>query len=182
MEESAAFHPHEIATNGTGESAAFPGAIGLFTKLDSPITLSFLRRFPTAAKAAWLSPKRMAGWLHSVGYNGGIATEVLHRRLVAAAPGLAGIEGEARGQITLGLAAAIEALNAQITAVESHLAELLASHPDQHICDTRRSCRSEEKRHTSLPVLEHPLPRYATHGQTNAPSATPLKFLEKPCP
>jgi hypothetical protein len=42
---------------------AFPGGIGLFAKPDSAITLSFLRRFPTAAKAGWLSPKRMAGWL-----------------------------------------------------------------------------------------------------------------------
>lgn len=112
---------------------AFPGAIGLFSKPDSPITLSFLRRFPTASKAAWLSPKRMAGWLHSVGYNGGIASEVLYGRLVSAAPGLAGIEGEARGQITLGLVAAIETLNAQIAGVEIHIAELFANHPDQHI-------------------------------------------------
>lgn len=29
---------------------AFPGALGLFSRLDSPITLTFLRRFPTAAK------------------------------------------------------------------------------------------------------------------------------------
>jgi len=141
--------------------------------LDSPITLSFLRRFPTAAKAPCLSPERMAGWLQSVGYNGGIATEVLHGRSWRR-PSLTGTEGKACGQITLGLAATIETLNAQITAVESH--------PDQHICDTRRPCRSEEKRHTSLPVLEHPLPRYATHGQTDAPITIPLMFLEKPRP
>ncbi|MCZ1075332.1 transposase [Rhodococcus sp. A5(2022)] len=29
---------------------AFPGALGLFSRLDNPITLTFLRRFPTAAK------------------------------------------------------------------------------------------------------------------------------------
>ena len=38
---------------------AFPGAIGLFCKPDSSITLTFLRRFPSADKAQWLSPKRM---------------------------------------------------------------------------------------------------------------------------
>lgn len=37
---------------------AFPGALGLFS-LDNPITLAFLRRFPTAAKASWLSPARL---------------------------------------------------------------------------------------------------------------------------
>ncbi len=33
----------------------FPGAIGLFSQLDIPISLAFLRRFPTETKAAWLS-------------------------------------------------------------------------------------------------------------------------------
>jgi hypothetical protein len=35
---------------------ALPGAIGLFCKPDSKITLAFLRRFATAEKVAWLSP------------------------------------------------------------------------------------------------------------------------------
>jgi transposase len=112
---------------------AFPGGIGLFAKPDSAITLSFLRRFPTAAKAGWLSPKRMEGWLHSVGYNGGIAAEVLYRRLAAAAPGLTGTEGNARGEITLCLVTAVETLNAQISAVEDLIADLFSTHPDQHI-------------------------------------------------
>ena len=63
---------------------ALPGAIGLFSRPDSPITMAFLRRFPTAAKVAWLSPARFAGWLRSVGYTGGIPADVLyaatHRR------------------------------------------------------------------------------------------------------
>jgi len=60
---------------------AFPGAVGLFSRPDSPIMLAFLRRFPTAAKAAWLSPVRLDRWLKSVGYSGGIAAEVLYKRL-----------------------------------------------------------------------------------------------------
>ena len=112
---------------------AFPGGLGLFSKPDSAITLSFLRRFPTAAKAAWLSPKRMDGWLRSVGYNGGIAAEVLYGRLAAAAPGLVGAEADARGEITLCLVSAVENLNAQIAVVEDLIAGLFAAHPDQHI-------------------------------------------------
>ena len=41
----------------------FPGAIGLFSQLDIAISLAFLRRFPSEAKAAWLSQLRMAHWL-----------------------------------------------------------------------------------------------------------------------
>jgi transposase len=65
---------------------AFSGAIGLFTKPASGISLAFLRRFPNAVKAAWLSPARLAGWLRSVGYTGGISAGILHGRLTAAPP------------------------------------------------------------------------------------------------
>ena len=55
------------------QELAFPGAIGLFTKAASGISLAFLTRFPTAAKAAWLSPGRLGSWLRSSGYTGGIS-------------------------------------------------------------------------------------------------------------
>ena len=46
-----------------------PGAIGLFRDIDSPITLAFLTRFTTPAKAYWLSPHRLQTWLGSAGYT-----------------------------------------------------------------------------------------------------------------
>ena len=106
---------------------ALPGAIGLFSRPDSPITLAFLRRFPTAAKVAWLSPVRCAGWLRSVGYTGGIPADVLYARLTDAAPGLDGAEGEARGAITLALVDTVEMLNAQIAGIEERIGALFAS-------------------------------------------------------
>ena len=112
---------------------AFPGAIGLFTKPASAISLAFLRRFPTAVKAAWLSPARLTVWLRSAGYTGGISAAVLHGRLAAAAPGLAGAEGEARGQITLAFVTLLGALNGQITVLDAEIARVFAAHPDRHI-------------------------------------------------
>ena len=38
----------------------FPGAVGLFSQLDIPISLAFLRRFPSEARAAWFVAD--AGW------------------------------------------------------------------------------------------------------------------------
>ena len=112
---------------------AFPGAIGLFTKPASAISLAFLRRFPTAARAAWLSPARMSAWLRSAGYTGGVPATVLHARLMAAAPGLTGAEGEARGQITLAFAAMTAALNEQIRVLDAEIGRVFAAHPDRHI-------------------------------------------------
>ena len=110
---------------------ALPGAIGLFSRPDSPITLTFLRRFPTAAKVAWLSPVRWSGWLRSVGYTGGIPADVLYARLSEAAPGLAGAEGDARGAITLAMVDTVEMIITRITVIEERIGEVFATHPDR---------------------------------------------------
>ena len=102
-------------------------------QLDKYLLRWFLRRFPTAVKAAWLSPARLAAWLRSAGYTGGVSATVLHARLAAAAPGLAGAEGEARGQITLAFAGMTAALNEQIRVLDAEIGRLFAAHPDQHI-------------------------------------------------
>jgi transposase len=112
---------------------AFPGAIGLFTKPASGISLAFLRRFPTAARAAWLSPVRLAAWLRSAGYTGGVSAVVLHGRLAAAAPSVTGAEGDARGQITLALVAMLTALNDQVAVLDAEIGRAFAAHPDRHI-------------------------------------------------
>jgi Transposase len=66
---------------------AFPGAVGLFAETDSPISLRFLARFESRDRADWLSPRRLASWLASVGYGGRTDPAVLHRRLAAAPRG-----------------------------------------------------------------------------------------------
>ena len=48
----------------------FPGAVGLFADLDSPISLAFLTRFNCQDRADWLSVTRLAYWLAGVGYSG----------------------------------------------------------------------------------------------------------------
>jgi hypothetical protein len=49
---------------------AFPGAVGLFAVLDSPVSLAFLARFDCQDRAGWLSPRRLAAWLEGQGYCG----------------------------------------------------------------------------------------------------------------
>ena len=41
----------------------FPGAVGLFADIDSPISLAFLARFDCQDRADWLTPKRLGAWL-----------------------------------------------------------------------------------------------------------------------
>jgi transposase len=111
----------------------FPGAVGLFRHLDSPISLSFLARFPSATKVAWLSERRLAAWLAAQRYSGGKDPAVLYRRLAEAPRGLGGEEGDARGAVTTSLVAVLSTLVAQIDGLEARIAELLARHPDGEI-------------------------------------------------
>jgi hypothetical protein len=63
----------------------FPGAIRLFRSLAARSACRGCTGFPTAAKAAWLSPAQLAAWLRSAGYIGGVTAGVLHGWLAGAA-------------------------------------------------------------------------------------------------
>jgi transposase len=52
---------------------------------------------------------------------------------MAAAPGLTGAEGEARGQITLAFVVMTTALNEQISLLDAEIGRLFAAHPDHHV-------------------------------------------------
>lgn len=108
----------------------YPGAVGLFWDLDSPIALRFLLRYPSAAKAAWLSPKRMAAWLKGEGYCGRTSPDELCRRLEAAPLGVTGPEAEARSAVTLAFVRSLLAVRDQVAELEARIAEQLELHPD----------------------------------------------------
>ena len=118
----------------------FPGAVGLFHDIDSPISLRFLERFPSAGRAAWLSPKRLGSWLRANDYCGRKNPDELHQRLSDAPAGLSGDEGEARGAVTLAYVAILRALRTQIDELDTRLDELLDAHPDAHIFRSLPRC------------------------------------------
>jgi transposase len=88
----------------------YPGVVGLFADLDSPVSLAFLARFDCQDRADWRSPKRMAAWLAGVGYCGRVDPAVLHARLTAAPRGAAGEHGAAEAHVTRALLAVLVTL------------------------------------------------------------------------
>ena len=111
----------------------FPAAVGLFADLDSPVSLPFLSRFPTVDKAAWLSHRRLGAWLAANGYSGRTPTKVLLDRLQSGPDGLTGDPAAAAAHTTAAYLASLAALRTQIAALNTHIREQLALHPDAHI-------------------------------------------------
>lgn len=108
----------------------FPGAVGVFADIDSPISLRFLERFPSATRASWLSEKRLGGWMRANRYCGRKTPAELYARLTDAAPGIGGDDGDARGAVTVAFVTILKSLRAQIGELDTRIAELLDAHPD----------------------------------------------------
>lgn len=118
----------------------FPGAVGLFSAIDSPISLRFLERFPSATSANWLSDKRLTAWLRANRYCGGTNPAELYARLSAAPAGITGTDGDARAAITLAYVNVLKTLRAQINELTNRLDRLLDAHPDAHIFRSLPRC------------------------------------------
>ena len=113
--------------------SAFPGAVGLFHRLDGGVSLMFLTRFPTARHARSLSETRLAEWLSAAKYTRAKTRtpQQLMAHLHQAPPGLAeGAAADAGETITVQLVALLQSLKDRIKAIEQHITAGLAAHAD----------------------------------------------------
>lgn len=111
----------------------WPGPIGLFSTLDSPISLAFLARYPSPGDTRGLGEKRLAVFLKGHGYSHKSATQLLGH-LKAAPQGRAGdVETRTRRSIVLHLTQTLQVLGQQVRELETEIADALDAHPDGEI-------------------------------------------------
>lgn len=111
--------------------ASWPGAARIFAAVDSPIALAFLARYPSAADARGLGPKRLAAFLARNSYCGRRSPEELLERLRRAPVAALGeAEAEARRAAVNGLVGALSPIVAEIRRLEGEIAGAVRSHPD----------------------------------------------------
>jgi transposase len=124
----------ELANQLRAQLGAFwPGAL-IFAALDSPISLAFIRRYPSPADTSGLGAGRMAAFLARNSYSGRTDPVELVARVNAAPRGTAGkAEHEARRAVVLGLVSALEPIVTEIAALDAQIRERLATHPDAEI-------------------------------------------------
>ena len=112
----------------------FPGAVGLFADLHSAVAAAFLRRYPTASRAAKLTEARLAGFLRRIAYSGRTPVPELLRRIrEAPAATLGAEEDEARATCVLALIDAIETCQSRAKELEADVVERLEVHADAQI-------------------------------------------------
>ena len=112
----------------------WPGPVGLFKDLDSPISLAFLRRYPSPKDARSLGEKRLGAFLASQHYSGHKPASNLLARLRSAPEGRAAeTEMSARRVVVLSLVTALEPLVAQIAKLTREIATAVREHPDGEI-------------------------------------------------
>ena len=107
-----------------------PGPIGLFTDLDSPISLAFLERYPSPADARGLGEKRLQAFLERQHYSGGQKPERLLAKLRRAPEGRVGeVELHSRRQIVLCLVQTLRTLSTQIKTLDRQIEDAVRAHP-----------------------------------------------------
>jgi transposase len=115
---------------------ALPAVVDLFRDIDSAISRTFLARFTTQDALDWLSPRRLAAWLSSIGYSGRTDPAVLHARISTAPRGAAGEHGRVLAGITHAYLATLHTITRQIEALAQQIAENLTVHPDREVFTT----------------------------------------------
>jgi transposase len=112
----------------------WPGAKAIFADVESPISLAFLRQYPTAVSAARLGPKRLAAFLTKHGYSGRRPAQELLTRLRSAPAGTTDpILSTAIADAVLALVRVLEALNSAGKALDRSVVARLGEHPDAEI-------------------------------------------------
>jgi len=116
----------------------FPGAIGLFSRLDSDVSIAFLRRYPTHHAATngtvRLTQARFAAFLRRIAYCGRKPIEELYARVTdAPAAGLSAEEADGHAACVHALLKAVEAVRSQERELEAEIIERLDAHADAHI-------------------------------------------------
>jgi len=108
----------------------WPGAATIFAKVDSPIALAFLGRYPHPKAAAHLGEKRLARFLARHCYSGRRPVVELLARLRSAAAGLAGEHtADAKADAVRALVAVLAPLVAQIAHLTSAVEHAIAALP-----------------------------------------------------
>lgn len=112
----------------------WPGAKAIFADVESPISLAFLRRYPTATSAARLGENRLAAFLTKHSYSGRRPVGELLGRLRSAPagttdPALCTAVADAVGA----LVTVLEALNNAGKVLDKAVIARLGEHPDAEI-------------------------------------------------
>ena len=110
----------------------YPGALSLFSSLDQPLAIAFLKAFPTPSAAHKLSLNQLEAFCFAHCYRVRNGIQKLHSKLLAPVPRANPFIVRAKSCYLLSLLAQLEPLLTAIAEYQDQLHSLLGQHPD---CD-----------------------------------------------
>ena len=110
---------------------AWPGAAEVFARVDSPIALAFLERYPIPRSARGLGEARLAGFLARHRYSGRRTADDLLARLRAAPVVREPIVDEATADAVRSLVACLRTVLARLADLEGAVRAALSADPDE---------------------------------------------------
>jgi transposase len=109
----------------------WPGPTRMFSKIDTPVCLAFLERYPSPPDARSLGVKRLEAFLRAHRSTKAKHAETLLARLRGAPLDRAGqAETQRRRSVVLSLVRTLQVMVSEITRLETEIADTLAAHPD----------------------------------------------------
>jgi len=112
----------------------WPGPVGVFSAIDSPISLAFLAGYPSPADARGLGRKAPGGVSKGASLPQWQSSGQLLQRLRSAPDGGTGeIKARRRRSIVLRLTRTLQVMVEQISGLQSEIADALDAHPDGEI-------------------------------------------------
>ena len=111
----------------------WPGPLGLFSDLDSLISLAFLERYPSPADAHGLGEQRLQAFLTRHRYTGRKQPAQLLAKLRRARKAAPASSKASPPRVVLSLVATLEPLVAQISSSSAQIATAIREHPDGEI-------------------------------------------------
>ncbi len=111
----------------------YPAATSFFTALDQPVSIAFLKAYPTPHAAQQLSINQLESFCFERSFRNRKDIKALYEKIIAPPPTAAPLVVRAKSRYLLSLLAQLEVLQEAIASYEDHISSLLNQHPDRDI-------------------------------------------------
>lgn len=111
----------------------YPAAISFFSAVEQPLSIAFLKAYPTPQAAQQLSQEQLESFCFERCFRSRKAIKTLYEKINSPSPTAAPLVVRAKSRYLLSLLDQLEVLQEAISSYQDHISSLLDQHPDRDI-------------------------------------------------